>query len=170
MINPGNERPVSQVNVERNRYPYCLVWTPLPLITALFPFIGHTGICTSSGVIHDFSGSYTVSVDDMGFGDPTRYVQLDISEIDQEEWDDCVRAGDLKYNTRCHNLFCDNCHSHCAYVLNKAKYQGGNWNMVSIAWVMFIKGKSTGFLGFLKTYIGFFALASVVFIFIYKPF
>lgn len=28
----------------------------------VFPFIGHMGICTSSGVIRDFAGSYYVSV------------------------------------------------------------------------------------------------------------
>jgi hypothetical protein len=29
-----------------NKYPYCIVWTPLPLISWFLPFIGHTGICT----------------------------------------------------------------------------------------------------------------------------
>lgn len=28
----------------------------------VFPFIGHMGICTSSGIIRDFAGSYFVSV------------------------------------------------------------------------------------------------------------
>lgn len=28
----------------------------------MLPFIGHMGICTSSGVIRDFAGSYFVSV------------------------------------------------------------------------------------------------------------
>ena len=43
----------------------------------LFPFIGHTGIGTSSGVIRDFAGPYFVSEDDMAFGWPTRYLVLD---------------------------------------------------------------------------------------------
>ncbi len=42
-----------------------------------FPFIGHMGICTSSGVIRDFAGPYFVSEDNMAFGNPTRYLQLD---------------------------------------------------------------------------------------------
>ena len=29
-----------------NRFPFCIVWTPLPMISWIFPFIGHTGICT----------------------------------------------------------------------------------------------------------------------------
>jgi len=34
------------IDVKRNRYPYCIVWTPLPIISWLIPIIGHTGICT----------------------------------------------------------------------------------------------------------------------------
>jgi hypothetical protein len=29
-----------------DRYPFCIVWTPLPLISWIIPIIGHTGICT----------------------------------------------------------------------------------------------------------------------------
>ena len=39
-----------------------IVWTPLPLLSWLFPFIGHVGIATSDGMIHDFSGPYTIHV------------------------------------------------------------------------------------------------------------
>uniref|UniRef100_A0A673JNS2 Transmembrane protein 222-like n=1 Tax=Sinocyclocheilus rhinocerous TaxID=307959 RepID=A0A673JNS2_9TELE len=45
-----------------SRYPYCIVWTPIPVLSWLFPFIGHMGICTSTGVIRDFAGPYFVSV------------------------------------------------------------------------------------------------------------
>lgn len=30
----------------KHRFPYSIVWTPLPLITSILPMIGHTGICT----------------------------------------------------------------------------------------------------------------------------
>lgn len=68
------------IDTTRHRYPYCIVWTPLPIIrylsgggraTLIFkpsynswfiPFIGHMGICTSAGVIRDFAGPYFVSV------------------------------------------------------------------------------------------------------------
>ena len=39
-----------------------IVWTPIPLLTWLFPFIGHMGICYSNGIIRDFAGPYYVSV------------------------------------------------------------------------------------------------------------
>ena len=48
------------VNVARDRYPYCIVWTPIPMLTWIFPFIGHMGIAYSSGVIRDFAGPYYV--------------------------------------------------------------------------------------------------------------
>ena len=59
------------------RLPYCLVWTPLPFITWLLPFIGHLGICDSRGAVFDFAGTYTIGVDEMAFSAPTRYVVLD---------------------------------------------------------------------------------------------
>lgn len=52
----------SQIDPHNDRYPCCLVWTPLPLITWLIPFIGHVGICTVNGIIRDFAGPYFVSV------------------------------------------------------------------------------------------------------------
>ena len=39
------------------------------------------GIATSSGIIRDFAGSYYVSEDDMAFGNPTKYVQLDVTKV-----------------------------------------------------------------------------------------
>eukprot|EP01016_Furgasonia_blochmanni_P015043 TRINITY_DN1808_c0_g2_i5.p3 TRINITY_DN1808_c0_g2~~TRINITY_DN1808_c0_g2_i5.p3 ORF type:complete len:127 (+),score=9.16 TRINITY_DN1808_c0_g2_i5:118-498(+) len=45
-----------------NRFPFCIVWTTLPIISFVFPMIGHTGICNSKGVIHDFAGPYYISV------------------------------------------------------------------------------------------------------------
>lgn len=39
-----------------NRYPFCIVWSPIPILTWVWPFIGHMGIALSSGVILDFAG------------------------------------------------------------------------------------------------------------------
>uniref|UniRef100_A0A8C3J3J3 Transmembrane protein 222 n=1 Tax=Calidris pygmaea TaxID=425635 RepID=A0A8C3J3J3_9CHAR len=54
------------LDAERGRFPYCVVWTPIPVLTWLFPIIGHMGICTSTGVIRDFAGPYFVSVLETG--------------------------------------------------------------------------------------------------------
>jgi transmembrane protein 222 len=57
------------IDPERARFPYCIVWTPLPLISWFVPFIGHTGIAMSDGVIHDFAGPYFIGVDELAFGE-----------------------------------------------------------------------------------------------------
>ena len=35
----------SPIDISKDRYPFCIVWTPLPLISWFLPCIGHTGIC-----------------------------------------------------------------------------------------------------------------------------
>lgn len=52
------EMNTTEINYDSHRYPFCLVWTPIPLITWLFPFVGHMGIATSQGIIRDFAGIY----------------------------------------------------------------------------------------------------------------
>lgn len=64
------------IDRSKDKYPCCIVWTPIPLLTWLFPVIGHMGIALSSGVIRDFAGPYYVSEDNMAFGKPTKYWQL----------------------------------------------------------------------------------------------
>lgn len=43
------------------RYPQSVVWTTLPGISALLPWVGHVGIADSRGVVYDFSGPYRVT-------------------------------------------------------------------------------------------------------------
>ncbi|KAG9339190.1 hypothetical protein JZ751_024048 [Albula glossodonta] len=50
------------INPDIIRYPYCIVWTPIPVLSWILPFVGHMGICTTAGVIRDFAGPYFVSV------------------------------------------------------------------------------------------------------------
>ena len=52
----------SAVQPEKDHFPLCVVWMPLPLLTWLVPFIGHLGIVTSRGTIHDFVGSHMINV------------------------------------------------------------------------------------------------------------
>lgn len=52
---------VSKIDFDLHRYPFCIVWTPIPLITWLLPFVGHMGIATSGGLIRDFAGKFDFS-------------------------------------------------------------------------------------------------------------
>lgn len=159
-----------RINKNRNRYPYCIVWTPIPMLTWIFPFIGHMGICYSSGVIRDFAGPYYVSEDDMAFGNPTRYLQLNPMKVHRGDWDQSISAASDEYKTRMHNLCCDNCHSHVAMSLNLMEYNGDtNWNMVTLALKTFVFGKYVSVCGFIKTwlpfclFIGIFITLAIVF-------
>ena len=165
--------PSSEIATQRNidlkssHFPYCIVWTPIPLLTYLIPSIGHTGIGNSSGIIHDFAGSFFVSVDDFAFGIPTKYIQLELTEQEKYDWDRAILKGDNRYNMEEHNIFVNNCHSHVAYVLNQLNYKGrNNYNMVSIWWMLITKGKYVSFCGFFKTYIGFLIIIFIILIII----
>ncbi|RWS09294.1 hypothetical protein B4U79_01642 [Dinothrombium tinctorium] len=133
---------MAKIDVEHVRYPFCIVWTPIPLLSWLFPFLGHTGIGMSDGVIRDFAGPYLE--DDMAFGTPTKYYQMTPDKVEggQLAWDRCVqRAADI-YSQKMHNLFCDNCHSMVCLALNLMSYDGKrNWNMIKLAILLFFCGK-----------------------------
>eukprot|EP00743_Colponemidia_sp_Colp-15_P008207 GILK01008901.1.p1 GENE.GILK01008901.1~~GILK01008901.1.p1 ORF type:complete len:189 (+),score=11.13 GILK01008901.1:36-569(+) len=151
------------VDPKRSRFPFCIVWTPLPCITALLPMIGHTGICTADGVIHDFAGPYYVSVDDFAFGKPTKYLQLDVRGIDTKTYDLSIQGADSKFGNEMHNIFCNNCHSHVADALNRMRYRGKtDWTMLSVWWQLCVRSKYVSTGAFIKTYLGFLIVILVV--------
>ncbi|KAF7068305.1 hypothetical protein CFC21_074078 [Triticum aestivum] len=140
---------LSPIDPRRARFPCCIVWTPIPFITWLMPFIGHIGICREDGVILDFAGPNFVSVDNFAFGAVTRYIQLNGDEcyklLDtgaETTWDGALRKGVQEFQNRNYNLFTCNCHSFVANNLNRLFYAGHDkWNVVSLAAVMFLRGR-----------------------------
>lgn len=60
------------------------------------------GIATSTGVIRDFAGPYHVSEDNMAFGKPTKYWQLDYTKAKGgvQGWDVGVAEASEIYKTR----------------------------------------------------------------------
>lgn len=142
-----------KIDHKKDRYPYCIVWTPLPVITWFLPFIGHTGIGDSNGVLWDFAGPYYIGKGELAFGKPTRFIQLDPLQCDDREWDLGVEEGNDIYSQRMHNICCDNCHSHVAQCLNIMSYgKKRNWGMVKIAVWMFFCGKFVSLQSFLSSY------------------
>ena len=147
----------------KNRYPYCIVWTPIPFLTYILPFIGQTGIANSKGIIHDYSASFFVNIDDFSFGKPTKYLQLDLNEKEKFEYDKAIEKGDLKFRTLIYNFFRNNSHMYVAYILNQIKYKGkSDFNMIYIWWILILRGKYISFLSFIKTYIGFFIFLLII--------
>lgn len=153
------------INADADRYPFCIVWTPIPVLTWFFPFIGHMGIAMSNGVIRDFAGPYFVSEDNMAFGRPTRYLILDVAKVRNGsilEWDEAISKASVVYGTRMHNLFWDNCHSHVGLALTNMNYDNSTkWNMVRLAAWMFFCGKYVSFGRALQTWLPFLIILSV---------
>ena len=108
--------PPKKILPREERYPFCIVWSPLGPITTCFPFVGHMGICDSRGYIWDFQGPYSIGRDNMAFGNPTRILQLNPNlckarrkeQTPAEFWDECLYESNCMYSRRMHNICCDN--------------------------------------------------------------
>ena len=142
------------VKPHMKKFPLSITWTCLPIITQMIPCIGHTGIGDSKGVIHDFAGPYYVSLDDFAFGETHKYVVLRDLECTTEQLDEAIEKADVCYRKRMHNLFCDNCHSHVARVLNNLEYRGrSNYTMIDVWWMCITQSTYVTYAHIFYTYI-----------------
>ena len=73
--------PLGQVDPKSARFPCCIVWTPLPVVSWLAPYIGHVGIAREDGTVLDFVGSNLVNVDALAYGSVARCLQLDRAKV-----------------------------------------------------------------------------------------
>ncbi|KAH7469089.1 Transmembrane protein 222 [Phytophthora ramorum] len=152
----SNDPRGATIDVAVHRFPFCIVWSPIPILTWFLPFIGHLGLADSKGVIFDFAGPYTIGRDDFAFGAPTRYLQCQVAPEAVDQWDEALVAGCKIYEKRMHNLCCDNCHSHVAVCLEHAGYAGRTrWNMVELCFWVFFRAKYVGVAGFVKSWLPF---------------
>lgn len=153
----------SNIDPSTARFPRCIVWTPLPIVSWLAPFVGHVGMCREDGVILDFAGPYFVNVDNFAFGATARYLQLSrqqcclpahpsdhtcASGLNHTQlgtamsWDDGIRSTMQLFQHMAYNLFTCNCHSFVASCLNKLAYQGSiNWNIITVVFLILFKGR-----------------------------
>jgi hypothetical protein len=97
-----------RIDAANDIFPYCLVWTPIPVLTWVFPFVGHLGMGNSQGVLFDFAGPFYINQHQLAFGKPTRFIQLE----PRRGWDAAVEQANAKYAKLNHNLCFQNCHSH----------------------------------------------------------
>lgn len=152
----GEDVPLTSTCESKTDLSYSIVWSPLPVITWFFPFIGHTGICDSSGVASDFQGPYFVGDDGrMAFGAPTRAIKVPSAPAN---WDETIQQANEVYRGRMHNIFCDNCHSHVAYALNAmpvTAFGVSHWGMVKIAILMFFRSKFLSWSGVARQFLPF---------------
>lgn len=169
--------PLDEVDTKKAKFPCCLVWTPLPIVSWLAPFIGHVGICREDGAILDFAGSNFVNVDDFAFGAVARYLQLDRKQCcfapnlrghtcdhgykhsefgSAITWDDALRSSIRYFEHKTYNLFTCNCHSFAANCLNRLCYGGSmHWNMINVAALVLLKGHWVDAMSVLKSFLPF---------------
>lgn len=137
--------------MDPDKHKFEVVWTTLPVISALVPTIGHVGVSSSDGTIHDFSAPYTVTTGRFMCGPPKRVVRLDASRVgvlsgvsDEGKvaaFDAAVARAARTYEGRNHNLFLDNCHSHVALTLNEMRYDGrDDWTMFGVYRMLLTQG------------------------------
>ena len=160
-----------KIDVNKNRYPFSIVWGQLPCLTWLCPCVGHMGICDSQGRVHDFAGPYTVCVDSFMVGPVIKYWQIDPRTIDfpmltngearthSEAWDLALRKGDQDYKKMMHTLCWNNCHAHVGHVM---KYMGSK----DPTQLMFIKfmfyAKYVTMCRFIATYLPFCIIVGII--------
>ncbi|KAL7477633.1 hypothetical protein ACHAW6_003432 [Cyclotella cf. meneghiniana] len=182
-LNSYEASTIPTATADNSPLSFTILWSPLPPITWVLPFIGHMGIATSRGVACDFQGPYAVGERGrMAFGKPTRALRIDIGSLSDyssilqnpsnvtcaggaDQWDKAITEADAEYRTRMHNICCDNCHSHVAYALNAMDvraYGIRNWDMVKLCFLMFFKGRFLGVEGFVRQFLPFGLLLLVI--------
>ena len=60
--------------------PYALLWSSIPFISTIFPFLGHISVCSSNGTIHDYFSSKYISIDQLNYGSPAKIINLQLNE------------------------------------------------------------------------------------------
>ncbi|ORC93071.1 uncharacterized protein TM35_000023970 [Trypanosoma theileri] len=165
-------------------YPFCIVWTPIPLLSWILPFIGHVGICDSAGRIHDFEGPYNIGIDHMLFGNPVKYWDIsktfvpsfyhsmldphsqefaDLCHKEVEEYDAAIgRVTKHFRRTQMYNFFTNNCHSFVASTMKDHPLSTGSWNMFRVAWGLAIHGRYVSTARFFKAHLPFIILVTII--------
>lgn len=166
--------PLGDIDPKNAKFPCCLVWAPLPVVSWLAPFIGHVGICMEDGAVLDFSGSNPVNVDNFAFAPVARYLQLDRKECcfpsnlaghtckhrykhaeygTAMTWDDALHSSMRQFEHRSYNLFTCNCHSFAANCLNRLAYGGSmEWNIINVAALILFKGQWVNWYSVLRSF------------------
>ena len=145
---PAQEKPAClRIDPDAQRYPCCLVWTPIHPLTWLVPFAGHVGLGDREGIVHDFAGR--LGRDAMAFGWPARYVQLSPKVAD---WAKEVERSREEFSRVEYGLFTWNCHSFLAGFLNNSRVAlpswthraYGCWTVAGVAGHMIVHGHYLG--------------------------
>lgn len=130
------------LEVENDRYPYCIVWTPCIPITWMLPLVGHLGVGDSQGQVYEFmSGGVRRG---LSGGPVCRYVQLPGYYCLYCDWDEGLRRACATFNGRTNFRIFQNSHSFVADALNHMGYGSiWVWNQFFLMFLIFFGGRYT---------------------------
>ncbi|GET89736.1 hypothetical protein, conserved [Leishmania tarentolae] len=168
---PVQLRPA--IDPVREHYPFCIVWSPIPILSWILPFVGHIAVCDSQGRVYDFQGSYLIGQDRMLFGSPVKYWDLSRDYIpsfynadhqNSAEREEAVKHEIAAYDTalmltiqhfrqsEVYDFFTNNCHSFVAASLNGQQLKRQHMGIVSIAIGMIAHGRYISLSHFFKAH------------------
>ncbi|KPI84705.1 hypothetical protein ABL78_6251 [Leptomonas seymouri] len=171
------------IDAQRERYPFCVVWAPIPVLSWVCPIIGHIAICDSQGRIYDFQGSYRIGVDHMLFGEAVKYWDLSTYYVpsfykpsfsDQAANDAAIYREIAAYDegvasARAHfsqnetyNFFTNNCHAFAADSMNRQQLKKQHMNTVRIAIGMALHGRYINARRFWRAHVPFILLVGFI--------
>ncbi|CAL1150156.1 unnamed protein product [Cladocopium goreaui] len=137
-------------------FPCSVVWAPIPVVSHLFPMIGHTMITDSKGMLYDFAGFLPAGgrsgvCRNVGiFGPGVRVLnikaQLKASEEEfQDDWDEAILAANKRFERQVHMGCINNCHSHIVFALNRLRCAALprwlQWNSIVLAMAILLAGR-----------------------------
>jgi len=160
-----------KIDPEENRFPYCIVWGPLPLITWLLPFVGHMGICDSRGRIFDFQGPYSIACDRFMVGDVAKYYPIPQSvnitfpagcSTRQAAWDSAVVHTGRQFMKQDYSFCGNNCHHHTAATLRNLGIGGESVGLLYVWFLITFKGKYVSWGQVFRIYIPFLIFVGLI--------
>ena len=151
----------------------CILWSTIPCLSWLCPFVGHIGVANSEGTTFDFQGSFTIGTGRMLFGRPQRKWKID---IDCETWDRAIEDVSNEFGNINYNILCSNCHYFAAAVLDKIGYKQippffGKWvngATIKIIWGLILNGQTLTVPDYFKIWLPFVIFWLIIFIIFIK--
>lgn len=142
-------------------------WAPIPVVSWIFPFVGHAVLCKSSGATSEFAGPYYVHDSPVGttiFGRQAKYLTV-ARPYDPDAFDAQIEKSAVAFSQESYNFITNNCHDHVCHALNAfAEHPGGHlegaghvrrWTPVVLATRMFFASRFINWKHALRTYVPF---------------
>ena len=101
-----------KVDPDENKYPFSVCWSPYSGICQFVPIAGHVSIGDSRGRTHDFNdiagtGNGTVSVGEVSYGIPYKYVKLGVVtlKLKPNDLDKAIETTSKEFEGKPYSMF-----------------------------------------------------------------